>query len=133
MQRRSLAPLLLLGLAGCAAPLQDCIDAASRDLRAVTAARAEAEANVARGYAVHVQTVRQSPVTLCTTLGQSSGGLGIYASACSDPYRRIETPVAIDLDAEREKLAALREEELALRAEAQREVNRCYAAAEAPA
>ncbi|WP_212524869.1 hypothetical protein [Actibacterium sp. MT2.3-13A] len=105
---RRLILLLVLPLAACATPRQQCESAATQDLRIIDALIVETEQNIARGYRLERETTTRPRLTFC------------YAG---HPYRRerfgmvfcnttetvvTERPVAIDLKAERAKLASLK-------------------------
>ncbi|MSU89904.1 hypothetical protein GE300_09820 [Rhodobacteraceae bacterium 2CG4] len=84
--------------------------------------------NIDRGYAIHRQVVRTPQIGICGGFGQHRGPIGIQVSGCRGPdYTRLETPVPVDVTAERQKLVALRERELTLRAQSQPGVAACYA------
>ncbi len=105
---RPMLLLALLSLAACASPRQNCERSALEDLRNIDALIVETEQNLARGYAYETETVRSGGFTYC--LGQRTGGrhsAGVVF--CDRPdYRTRDRPVAIDLKAERAKLASLK-------------------------
>lgn len=114
--------LCALALAACATPREACIANATYELRTIDSLIAETEANIARGYAIirepGVRTRLQycydppeEPFTFCTV---------------REPTVE-ERPVAIDREAERRKLASLRER----RAELLPQVRAAIAACEA--
>lgn len=96
---------LLLALAACATPQERCIRDATRDLRTVNALIAESEATLARGYAI-VEEQRLVHVGF----GYCIGGRGrVGYRFCGETYpTTVRRPAAVDLDAERRKLAGLR-------------------------
>ena len=115
-------------LAGCASPLQQCLQANAGELYDVRADIARTQGNIERGYAVHRQTVTTTQVGFCGGVGRYYDPVGIYWSGCRYPSStRVETPVAIDVNAERQKLAALQQRELALRTQYEPAVSACYA------
>ena len=93
---------LLLGLAACATPQQQCIASATADLRTLQAQIKTTESNIARGYALHRQSVPYVRTRICYTPDKRP----YYCHRRS--HRTIETPVAINIDAERAKLASLK-------------------------
>jgi hypothetical protein len=107
MRSIGLAIALCALLGACAAPLAPCGAAADRDLAALDALIAETEANIARGYAVRPDRSRTIAFGACTGNGRSRGSVGI--TICGSREVPLgTTPVAIDPDAERAKLAGLR-------------------------
>ncbi len=99
---RSAAPLALAFLAACATPQEACISQARSEQRSIQKDISVAEANISRGYAVHSQTVPYTYVSTCYTEAGE-------AYQCQENGTRVEeTPVAIDISAERAKLAGLR-------------------------
>ncbi|SIS64712.1 hypothetical protein [Phaeovulum vinaykumarii] len=63
--RPAFALPLLAVLAACGTPQERCINSATRELRAVSALRAETEANLARGYAWEEYTITRSRWEWC--------------------------------------------------------------------
>lgn len=99
--RRYLALGLLIPLVACGTPQEQCINTATKDLRVVEKLIAETQGNIDRGYAYRTETY-------FTTFKQSCGeveGQTIYCDV-PEPQTR-EVPLAIDLNAERAKLASL--------------------------
>jgi len=114
-------------LAACATPLQTCVADATVELRRVQGDIQRVSGNIDRGYAIHRQTVTRPQVGFCGGFGRYRDPVGIHVSGCRGPdHVRLETPVPIDIDTEKEKLAALRERELALLARSQPGVSACY-------
>lgn len=119
----AMAALTVLG--ACATPQQRCVQNATRDLQTLRALIAETEANVSRGYAFRqeVRPVRVG-VSACT---RSRGRVGVGFCAGND-ITTVRRPVAIDLDAERSKLASLRAKELEVASRARPAIEACAAA-----
>ena len=86
-------------LAACATPQEQCIADASRSYKQTLEAMSVAQGNIARGYAVHVQSVPYEDHDICYDKDKRP------YSCTTTRYRTVETPVAIDVKAEREKLA----------------------------
>lgn len=105
--RSRLLLLPLLALAACATPLERCERAATEDLRVLDALIVETQQNIDRGYAID-QEIRESPyLRLCYGRSVDDGRLGMVF--CNDRRTIVrDRPVAIDLDAERAKLASLK-------------------------
>lgn len=110
--------LSLILLAACETPQQQCTTSATRDLQVIDRLIVETNQNIQRGYAIREEVVPRVGVNWC--FGNYGYGSGIsFCSGGSTSIRR--SPVAIDLDAERKKLAGLQEQRqiVAARAEAQ--------------
>lgn len=89
-------------LNACATPQQQCINTASAQARALQAQIKETQATVARGYAVHKQTVPYTSTNVCYDKEKQP-------FLCPQTqFRRIETPVTVDIAAEKAKLAQLK-------------------------
>lgn len=104
-------PFVLL-VAACATPEERCIARSTKDLRVVDALIAEAEATLARGYAVEEVHDTRLRFTFC----RDDDG---KRSMCWIEEPVVTTrPVAVDLEDERRKLASLRakRDELSVRA-----------------
>lgn len=116
---------VLLGLAACSTPQERCISGANRDLRVINGLIGETRGNLARGFAIREV---QDLVTVNTTCdGVSEDGVE-FTVQCEE----VETitrrePVAIDLNAERAKLASLEERQLQLQANQASIVAQCRA------
>ncbi|MGG7644882.1 hypothetical protein ACQ5SP_08775 [Rhodovulum sp. YNF3179] len=126
MTRFALLSLLLV-LAACATPLERCVTQATRELRTVEGLIAETEANIARGYAIEEERVPYSYFTWCARGDVDEDGSGLVWCRQTD-FRLREKPVAIDMQAERRKLADLEEKRRDLAAAAAAEIRRCRAA-----
>ncbi len=125
---RSLCTLALglaLGLAACASPEERCVIAATKERRTVEALIAETEANLARGYAIDREAERRPRLTFCAGSARSNVGMS-FCTREDIVYR--DRPVAIDPEAERRKLALLRERKARLDAAAERDLAACRAA-----
>lgn len=115
----SLAALALL--VACASPRERCEREASRDLDILNGLIAESEATLERGYAYEEVRYPDVRVRLC----YNNGGPGFFCG--SNRVRTERRPVAVDLDAERRKLATLEEKRRELVLRTQREVAACQA------
>jgi hypothetical protein len=121
-------------LAGCTPPLDWCIAQATRDQRAVERRIAEAEANLARGYAIDEVEVTESRYVLCRDEPGNVLSDGVTAapsagvSLCWEDFTRLERRRrAIEPAEERHRLAALRSEAAALARAAAPAVAACRA------
>ena len=110
-----------LALAGCATPLEQCLSNAQRDYQDVLAAITATETNIDRGYAVHRQSVPYTYQGVCYHVD-----VGNY-SCPQTGYRTQETPVAIDINAEKIKLRTLRRSVSALQRSTEDASRQCRA------
>ena len=129
--RLALLLAALAALAACASPRQACLRAATTDLRNVEALIAEAQANISRGYAIAREPYVTTGVDFCydpvVGIGLDGRG-GVYGGLryCNTVETRYRTrPVAIDLAAERRKLAELQATRARLAREAERRLAAC--------
>lgn len=119
---------MLTVLAGCSSQLEQCLQANAGELYEVQADIARTQGNIERGYAVHRQTVTTTQIGFCGGVGRYYDPVGIYWSGCNYPTStRVETPVAIDVNAEQQKLVALQQHEQALRPQYEPVIAACYA------
>jgi hypothetical protein len=100
--------IALTFLAACATPQKQCIARETAEYRAVTAQIEELEETLERGYALHRQTVPFTEARICRVTG-------------NEPYlcprtrfHTIETPVSVDMDDTRKKLARLKVQRIKL-------------------
>ncbi|UWQ13588.1 hypothetical protein K3556_11675 [Aliiroseovarius sp. M344] len=93
---------LLLGLSACATPQQQCIAGATADLRTLQAQIKETEATIARGYALHRQSIPVPSTRVC--YDSKRRPYTCHRTA----FRQIETPVTVDISNEKVKLASLK-------------------------
>lgn len=114
---RRLILLLLLPLAACATPRQQCERAATEDLRIIDALIVETKQNIARGYRLEQVVTTRPRLTFCYGGRHYHDRFGMVFCETSETLVT-ERPVAIDLKAERAKLASLKEKrpEIARRA-----------------
>lgn len=119
---RWLIPLAFLPLVAACSEQQMCISRATKDLRQVQSFVAEAEGNLARGYALVEKEYIDYDLEKC---GEKEDSSPIY---CRVPEIRTRTqPKAIDLDAEAAKLAALKKKEAQLQLQAEAATEACIA------
>jgi hypothetical protein len=118
-------PILgLLALAACATPQQQCQENATRDLQVLDLLIIETRQNLDRGYSVREDVVPRVGFSYC--LGNYGYGSGIsFCSGGSTSIRR--TPVAIDLDAEAQKLKGLESRRTEVARQAQAGLAACQA------
>ncbi|MCV6598470.1 MAG: hypothetical protein OIF40_15460 [Mangrovicoccus sp.] len=119
--------LLALGLlAACASPQQRCVQNINRDLSTVNRLIAETELNLSRGFTYETE-IRETGfgVTGCFGTGRYYGS-GVSFCGSRD-LRTVNTPVPIDPDTERRKLAGLKKKQEELTAIAARAEAACAA------
>jgi copper chaperone CopZ len=134
----SLRPLFLLSVpalavAACGTPQERCVASVTRDLRVVDGLIDEAEVNLARGYGIRQTTVFVPvweycgpPVILPTVEGTVP--VAVPAGLCLDERAQtVSRPVAIDLEAERRKLAQLQDQRARLSRQAAPAIAECRA------
>ena len=119
---RFLALSLFAALAACSSPRQECIAAASEDLKVVQSLIADTEETLARGYAIQTETRSVLYTDFC--LGTGIGNGGFQFCNRTQPVTS-ETPVAVDLNEERRKLQSLKRKEAELQVRTARDLRRC--------
>ena len=112
-------------LAACASPLERCIASAERETRTVERLIAETEGNIARGYGVEVRTDVRTRMVFCDW-PERPAGAPLRMCPINEPVQR-RVPVAIDREAERGKLATLRDRRAELDGPTALAVQRCRA------
>lgn len=97
------ALLLVAALAGCGTPQEQCINAATRDLRTLDRLIAEERATLARGYGYESREVVRHRWQRCDDWIP-----GTPRRMCFEPvWQTVRHPVAIDPAAEQRKLDGL--------------------------
>lgn len=130
---RRLLPLLPLLLLACGTPQEQCIRSVTRDLRVIDDLISDAEINLGRGYGMEEVTVWVPswdycgpPVMVLDSDGQQR--LVQPPQMCMDEEATtITRPVAIDLNAERRKLAQLKKQRSVLEKRAEPAIAQCRA------
>lgn len=116
---------ILLGLTACSTPQDRCIGSANRDLRVINGLITETRGNIARGFAIRevqeVITVRK------TCKGETSQGVEFTFDCPQQETITNREPVAIDLNAEKAKLASLEERQLQLQSNQASVIAQCRA------
>jgi len=115
-------------LAGCGTPQERCISGVTRDLRVVDQLIGETDANLRRGYGLQDVTVFHDVWTFCSGFPAAPGQPAPAPQMCwdSEPIT-YQKPVAIDLVAERAKLAGLLTKRKELAAAAAPMIAQCQA------
>ena len=117
---------LLPLVAACAAPREACIASANKDLRVINKLVTETRGNLVRGFAIETQQKIREVKTTCVS--ELPDGTEIRTACEEVDVRDVKVPVAIDLNAEKAKLASLEERQRALRADADTLRQQCIAA-----
>lgn len=127
MQRVSIPVLICLLAAACATPQERCISDTTKELRTINSLIAETEGNLSRGYAIERETQVRPRLTFCAgSYRHRRIGAGVSFCSTDDIVQR-ERPVALDPQAERRKLAQLRERRSALEVQVRRDLAACSA------
>ena len=115
----------LLALAACATPRQACIADATRDLGQITRQVAQAQDNIARGYAIDSRDEVRLERDTCR--GETDDGVG-FTYECVTP-RTVRVPVRVPINAlaEQARLQSLLTQQAALQAQSQPAVQACIA------
>lgn len=129
MRRKLTLPslLLLLALAACGTPQEQCIRRNTAELRAVTSLLAETEANLARGYAWDEQVITRPEFSPCRrVVRDKDGNPRVITTGCwrdVTDTRRIRR--AIDPVAEARKAESLRARQAVLARQAEAAIRVC--------
>lgn len=115
-------PLLLTA---CATPREACLADATKEVRILENLIEVTRANLARGYAVGERQVVDTRRTFCT--GRNDDGSTFRFRCEETDTKTVQFPVAIDLDAEREKLVSLEQRQAQNRVNAQSAIAQCQA------
>ncbi len=117
-------------VAGCGTPQEQCIRAGTRDLRVVERLIAEAQTNLARGYAYETEEITDTRWVVCDYEDRTlpDGTIRHTPRYCLDDVTRsVRKAVAIDPAAEQRKLDGLLARRKALNRDAAATVNGCKA------
>ena len=124
-QRNGLLISLLVLLAACGTPQEQCIRSETHEVRTLDRLIAESEATLARGYGYTSETVVRWNWTRCDIYPRR-GHLRAAPRMCYEPYNdTVRRPVAVDPAAEHRKLAALKERRAALLPRALAAIDAC--------
>lgn len=121
----------LAALAACGTPQEQCIARETRDLRILDRLIAETEGNITRGYAIEEYTIDISYWGTCL-VAQAPDATGVRPPPIAEPClqdREVTRtrPKAIDLGAERSKLASMQDKRRELARGAERAIAQCRA------
>ena len=123
--RPALIILPFVVLAACATPREQCIDDVTRDTRILNSLIDETRGNIARGYALEERQEVRTFRTSC--VGRDDDGNEFTFGCDKTDTFTSTTPVAIDLNAERAKLASLEERFAQTQAASNQAVAQCIA------
>lgn len=123
--RKSLILLSLLALAACATPRESCINSATGNLRTVDRLIVETQGNINRGFALSREQEVVTRRTTCTGTNED-GTTFRFPCEKTDTLTR-SVPVAIDLNAERAKLASLLNQKATMERQSQAAIQSCIA------
>tara|TARA_R110002051_G_scaffold1008_6_gene4968 strand:+ start:5220 stop:5603 length:384 start_codon:yes stop_codon:yes gene_type:complete len=117
---------LLSFVAACATPREACLNQVNKDQRVLERLVVETRSNLARGYAIETkQKIREVRAICKSTLPDGT----VIQTRCKETQvRDMRVPVAIDLNAERDKLASLEERQRQMQSNAQVARQQCLAA-----
>lgn len=116
---------VLFFVAACGSPQSQCISSATSEQRSIERAIASTNLNISRGYAVHESRVPYTENNTCSRNDISNNYQVVSYPCPSTQYRTQETPVAIDINNERYKLAQLQAQYQRLRAATAQRVQAC--------
>ena len=123
---RLFALALLPLVAACATPREACIGSVTKQSRVIDRLVVETRANIKRGFAIETQQEVREVMRPCEI--EQPDGTIIRTQCERVDVRDKRVPVAIDLNAEKAKLASLEERQRQLRANAQAAIQQCVAA-----
>ena len=101
--------LIMIPLAACGTPQEQCTRAATRDMRVVDRLIAEVQGNLARGYALDTETVYLPEWQDCTPRATEANPTPRPELCFEEVPQTVRKAVAIDLRAEAAKLQSLRQ------------------------
>lgn len=122
--KRILLPVLFV-LSACGTPQEQCIGAATRDMRVVDRLIAETEANLKRGYSYETVTVYTTAWVDCTPRVAEGEPAPKPRMCLNDIPQTRQRAVAIDLAAEAAKLKGLKAKRSAQAREADSAIRAC--------
>jgi hypothetical protein len=119
--------IVMLFLTACSSPQEQCIRAATQELRTVTALIAETGAAIARGYGYELQEAVRFTWIRCD-FEDPEPDLAAPVPMCWEPYSTlVKRPVAIDPAVEERKLAGLKSRQKTLQTQADLQISNCRA------
>jgi len=100
---------ILIPLAACGTPQEQCTRAATRDMRVVDRLIVEVQENLARGYAFETETVYAPEWQDCTPRATDANPTPEPRLCFEEVPQTVRKAVALDLRAEAAKLQSLRQ------------------------
>lgn len=99
--------LILLALAACGTPQEQCIQGVSRDLSTLDRLIAESQATIRRGYSYETRIVSMPRWVDCTPRATEANPTPKSQMCFDDVNEEVRRPVAVNLDEESAKLASM--------------------------
>ncbi len=103
--RLSILLLPVLAVTACATPQEQCIGQATRDARINASLIAQTQGNIDRGFGLRTEERVREVRRLCR--GETESGEAVVTRCEEVKVTKVQVPVALDLNAERAKLASL--------------------------
>ncbi len=125
--RAALPIALVLTLAACATPQQQCINTATHDLRVVDGLIAQLQTDIARGYGTTLATQTSPEWRMCGGHFDRPGRRDEPHMCFVDVTSTVSVPVAINLDEAQRTLASLKRKRESLVKQANAGVAQCQA------
>ncbi|MBT0958335.1 hypothetical protein IV417_13160 [Alphaproteobacteria bacterium KMM 3653] len=113
-------------LAACGTPYEQCVSRAERDVRVLDRLIGEVEGNIARGYGLRKETYTVTVHSTCV-VGKKKDGKRKTEPCLKERVQTRNVPEAIDLGAERAKLASMKAERTKKANAAQANIASCAA------
>ena len=123
---RLIALALIPLVAACATPREACIGNATQQSRTLDRLVVETRANIERGFAIETKQEVREVLRPCEI--EQPDGTVIRSQCERVDVRDVKVPVAIDLNAEKAKLASLEQRQLQMKTNAQAAIAQCIAA-----
>ncbi len=124
--KRLLLPTVLI-LSACGTPQEQCIGAATRDIRVVDRLIAETQGNLTRGYGYENVTVYITEWQNCTPASTPENPEPKPRMCLENRPQTARQPVALDLAAEKAKLIGLKQKRAQQAKAAESAINQCKA------
>lgn len=123
--RPLLLVLPLVAITACATPQEQCLGQATRDARINAGLIAQTQANIERGFGLRTEERVREVRRLCR--GETESGEAVVTRCEEVRVTQVQVPVALDLNAERAKLASLIQQRDKLASRTQAKVSQCRA------
>ncbi len=103
--RLSILLLPVLALSACATPQEQCLGKVTRDARINASLITQTRANLERGFGLRTEDRVREVRSFCR--GETESGESVVTRCEKVRVTKVQVPVALDLAAERAKLASL--------------------------